>query len=221
MKDAEFPEDLFEDAGYHVVHWGVSAWNGVALVTREPVEQFGRGIVDEDEEARCIVGVVEGIHIFSVYVPNGRALDDPHYVYKLEWLDSLRERAIAEMELGPVIIAGDFNIAPTDADVYDRAALEGATHVSEPERLALRRILDLGLFDCGATLSDPAEGPHFTWWDYRQGAFRRGMGMRIDLVLASESLRASVRSVAVDRLARAAPKPSDHAPVVVEFEHRS
>lgn len=216
VKDAEFPEDLFAEVDYHVAHWGVSAWNGVALVTREPVEQVGLGIVDDAEEARCITGIVEGIRVFSVYVPNGRSLDDPHYAYKLEWLELLRQRVAEELQRGPVIIAGDFNIAPTDADVYDPAALEGATHVSEPERMALQRLLDLGLVDCGAI--HPSDEPSFTWWDYRQGAFRRGMGMRIDLVLVSESLEQRVRSVAVDRVARAATKPSDHAPLVVEFE---
>jgi exodeoxyribonuclease-3 len=120
-----------------------------------------------------------------------------------------------EIQHRPLLVAGDFNIAPTDDDVYDRAALEGATHVSEPERLALRGLLDLGLVDCGASAKDTDS--NFTWWDYRQGAFRRGMGMRIDLVLASLPLSGEVRSFQVDRLARAAPKPSDHAPVIVEF----
>lgn len=215
VKDEEFPEELFEENGYHVAHWGVSSWNGVALVARRPIENVSLGVVDDSEEARCISADIDGTRVFSVYVPNGRALEDPHYSYKLEWLEALRVRLSEEIRHLPLLVAGDFNIAPTDNDVYDRAAFEGATHVSEPERLALQRLLDLGLIDCGASIGD-AEA-NFTWWDYRQGAFRRGMGMRIDLILASRILSEQVRGFQVDRLTRAAPKPSDHAPVIVEF----
>ena len=215
VKDADFPEELFEENGYHVAHWGVSSWNGVAIAARQPLGNLILGVVDDSEEARCIAADIDGIRVFSVYVPNGRALGDPHYSYKLEWLEALRARLSDEIQRRPLLVAGDFNIAPTDDDVYDRAALEGATHVSEPERLALQRLLDLGLVDCGASAEDTDS--NFTWWDYRQGAFRRGMGMRIDLVLASRSLSGEMCSFQVDRLTRAAPKPSDHAPVIVEF----
>jgi exodeoxyribonuclease-3 len=215
VKDEEFPVAVFHQLGYQVAHWGSSSWNGVALVTREPVANLSRGFGADGEEARLIAGDVGGIRVFSVYVPNGRALDDPHYDYKLLWLEALRAALAQAMTCGPVVVAGDFNIAPGDDDVWDPKALIGSTHVSEPERSALVRLMELGLFDCGATV--PGEGPRYTWWDYRQGAFRRDMGMRIDLVLASESLRTRVRGYQVDRLTRAAPKPSDHAPVVVDL----
>lgn len=215
VRDEDFPEGLFSDLGYQVAHWGVSSWNGVALVTREPLIEQSLGFGGDAEEARFITGEVHGIRVCSAYIPNGRALDDPHYLYKLEWLDQLRTWLMEAMNAGPVVVAGDFNIAPVDEDVWDPSALAGATHVSEPERAALGRLLDLGLFDCGTALT--TQEPRFTWWDYRQGAFRRGMGMRIDLVLASASLREQLGSYHVDRETRAAPKPSDHAPVIVEF----
>lgn len=212
--DEQFPEDLFVDRGYDVVHWGTSQWNGVAIAARGPLRDVVRGIEHgEDEEARAIAATVDGVRVYSVYVPNGRALDDPHYAYKLAWLAALRDRLVGEVARGPTVVAGDFNVAPSDVDVWDPAALEGATHVSAEERAAIARLVALGLVDGVRALAD--EEQVFTWWDYRQGAFRRNLGMRIDLVLASRDL--VPRSFRIDREARAWPKPSDHAPVIVEL----
>lgn len=213
--DEDFPEELFVARGYQVVHWGTSQWNGVAIAARAPIAEVERGLSGgEDEEARAIAGTVLGVRVYSVYVPNGRALDDPHYRYKLEWLDALRARVATELARGPLVVAGDFNVAPGDRDVWDPSALEGATHVSPPEREAISRIIALGLVDGVRALAGDEEA--FTWWDYRQGAFRRNLGMRIDLVLVSSDL--APREFLVDRAARGWPRPSDHAPVIVDLD---
>ncbi len=214
VDDGKFPEELFGRFGYEVAHWGFSAWNGVAIAARAPMERVQMGLAgDQVGEARAIAATIAGVRVFSLYIPNGRALDDPHYAYKLEWLSHLL--ASVRGESAPVILAGDFNVAPADGDVYDPEALAGATHVSPPERMAIAMLVEAGLVDCGAG-SEPGS-TRFTWWDYRQGAFRRDMGMRIDLVLASPSLLQPSVRYRVDAEARGAPKPSDHAPVLVSF----
>jgi exodeoxyribonuclease-3 len=213
--DADFPEELFAARGYEVAHWGTSQWNGVAIAARTPLSGVVRGLAaGEDEEARVIAASVLGVRVYSVYVPNGRALDDPHYRYKLAWLESLRARVAEEVPRGPLVVAGDFNVAPEDRDVWDPSALEGATHVSTPEREAIARLCSLGLIDGVRALAGDEEA--FTWWDYRQGAFRRNLGMRIDLVLVSADLEP--RAFVIDRAARGWPKPSDHAPVIVDLD---
>ncbi len=214
VEDGKFPEAIFERSGYRVVHWGVSAWNGVAIASRLPMDRVERGIAgDGVGEARAIAATIAGVRVFSLYVPNGRALDDPHFVYKLEWLSHLL--AVVKDQPAPMVLAGDFNVAPADVDVYDPTALAGATHVSAPERRAIAQLLEVGLVDCASR--QELESPRFTWWDYRQGAFRRDMGMRIDLVLASASLLQPSVEYRVDVEARRAAKPSDHAPVLVSF----
>jgi exodeoxyribonuclease III len=151
----------------------------------------------------------------SVYVPNGRSPDDPHYAYKLRWLAAL-EKSVAADAAGdrPFGLMGDFNVAPADDDVWDPAAFAGATHVTPPERAALASLRETGLHD---VIPRIAKGPHpFTYWDYRAGAFHKGMGMRIDLVYANAALAASVSDAWVDREARKGKGPSDHAPVIVD-----
>lgn len=215
----QFPVDPLVALGYHVVHWGVGAWNGVAVVTREAPRdvRYGTGLAAAPlatEEPRALAVSLEAGWFVSVYVPNGRALDDPHYAYKLAWLEELRGH-LAEVVADGVVIGGDFNVAPSDRDVWDPSALEGATHVSSAERGALEALLGLGLVDVYRALHPDDAG--FTWWDYRQGAFRRGMGMRIDLILASEDIARQAVAADVDIEARRAPRPSDHAPLVVEL----
>jgi exodeoxyribonuclease III len=158
-----------------------------------------------------------GVRVSSVYVPNGRALDNDHYQYKLAWLERLLQHLHHTSDPSrAVVVAGDFNIAPDDRDVHDPAALVGATHVSEPERQALRRLLDWGLVD---VFRQHHEEPKlFSWWDYRGGDFHQGRGMRIDLVLATPALSERATWSVVDRNARKGQQPSDHAPVVVDFE---
>jgi exodeoxyribonuclease-3 len=168
-------------------------------------------------EARAMAATCGGLRVWSVYVPNGREVDSDHYVYKLEWLAALRATIAAEVPAYPrLVVMGDFNVAPTDADVWDPAVFVGSTHVTEPERSAYRALLDLGLTDLDAR---PLKGDHpYTYWDYRQGAFHKGMGMRIDLVLASAALVGAVTDAYVDRDARKGTGPSDHAPVVVDVD---
>jgi exodeoxyribonuclease-3 len=168
-------------------------------------------------EARAVGATCGGLRIWSVYVPNGRALDSPHYPYKLEWLAALRDAVERELDSGsPFVVTGDFNIAPTDADVWDPSAFVGSTHVTDAERKALAALRDLGLHDVL-----PRAMKHdtpYTYWDYRAGMFHKNMGMRIDLVYASDAVASAVRDAYVDRDARKGKGPSDHAPVVVDVD---
>lgn len=218
LADAAIPTAELEEAGYEVAAHGHGRWNGVAILSKIGIEDVTRGFDDEpgfpDPEARAISATCGGLRVWSVYVPNGREPDSPHYEYKLRWLAALREALAAEVATGrPVVVAGDFNVAPTDADVWDPKAFVGSTHVTAPERDALAKILATGFTDVVPT---PMKGPHpFTYWDYRAGMFHQNMGMRIDLVYASEGV--TVESAYIDREARKGKAPSDHAPVVVEL----
>jgi len=216
--DASFPDREFTALGYESAHHGDGRWNGVALLSRLGVEDPVRGFgTDEDAHGcRMVAATCAGIRVHSVYVPNGRTLDHEQYGFKLAWLDRLatylKETTVAS---GQVAVCGDFNIAPDDRDVWDPAAFVGATHVSEPERLALKALLDWGLED--VYRRHHADGGVFSWWDYRAGDFHQGRGMRIDLVLLSASLAERTTAVSIDRNARKGKKPSDHAPVLVEL----
>ena len=177
---------------------------------------------DAAPEARYIAADCGGVRVACVYVPNGRTPLDPHYTYKLAWLAALGEHiAPAAAASTPFVIMGDFNVAPHDDDVWDMAAFTGSTHVTAPERSAVQTLIDHGLHDVMPTIS---KGPHpFTYWDYRAGMFHKGMGMRIDLVLANAALAGRITGAYVDREARklgvkGTPAPSDHAPVVVDIQ---
>ena len=220
LADAAFPHAELEQAGYASVASGDGRYNGVAILSRVGIDAVARGFADEpgfpDPEHRAIAASCGGVRVWSVYVPNGRALQDPHLAYKLAWLGALR--AAAEHELAapePLALCGDFNVAPPDSDVWDPAAFVGSTHVSAPERQAIEDLLALGLTDVQPRA---LKGEPFTYWDYRAGMFHKGLGMRIDLVLASAQLAAAVRDAYVDRDARKGTKPSDHAPVVVDLQ---
>ncbi len=213
--DAKFPFDALRDLGYDAAHYGQGQWNGVAIFSRVGLEDVTRGFGDDDPEARVIGARCGGLQVYSCYVPNGRALDDPHYQYKLSWLEKLRERLAARPSDQRIVVGGDFNVAPTDLDVYDPEAFVGATHVSEPERGAIRALLATGLVD--AARQHNPDDPCYSWWDYRNGSFRRGWGLRIDLLLVDDVTAGRVIDVHVDREARKGEKPSDHAPVVVEL----
>jgi len=216
--DAKFPFEGFAALGYEAVHHGEGRWNGVAIASRVGIDEVRRGFgTKEDADgARMIAAVCGGVEVVCCYVPNGRALDDPFYVKKLAWLDALAadvghvdaDRALA--------VVGDFNVAPADLDVWDPAALEGSTHVTPPERDRVAALCALGLVD--VIRSTHGDEQLFTWWDYRNGAFHRGFGMRIDLVLCSARILDGVERAYVDREARKGQKPSDHAPVVVDFK---
>jgi exodeoxyribonuclease-3 len=213
--DEKFPFAGFSELGYESAHYGQGQWNGVAIVSKVGLESPTRGFGDGDPEARIIGATCGPVRVYSCYVPNGRALDNPHYTYKLAWLSRLRDLVAQRAEALPHVVGGDFNVAPTDLDCYDPSAFTGATHVSEPERAALGAIAATGLVDLTRRLH-PDE-PCFSWWDYRNGAFRRGWGLRIDLLYVDEVVAAATTASYVDRDARKGEKPSDHAPVVAEF----
>ena len=217
-----FPSDAMAALGYESAHFGQGQWNGVAIVSRVGLENvlpnFAPG-VEPDHEARIITATCAGIRVSSVYVPNGRELDHDHYRYKLSWLERLRKHLDADSSPGDdVVVTGDFNIAPDDRDVWDPAQFVGATHVSGPEREALRNVCAFGLEDTFRLFTQ--DGGVFSWWDYRGGSFHKKQGMRIDLVLASRSVAARAVSSTIDREARKGEKPSDHAPVVLEVGPR-
>ena len=224
VQETKVPDDAFpaevHELGYEVAHYGQGRWNGVALLSRVGLEDVRRGFEGmpgfPDPEARAVQARCGGITFMSVYVPNGRTPDDPHYAYKLEWLSALRTALAAEAGAGPLVVAGDYNVAPTDDDVFDPQAFAGSTHVTEPERAALTALRDLGLTD---VVGRPLKGDHpFTYWDYRAGMFHQNKGMRIDLVYASADVAGSVKDAVVDREARKGKGPSDHAPIVVDLD---
>jgi len=214
-----FPAAEVGELGYETAAYGQGRWNGVALLSRVGLADVRQGFPGEpgypDAEARAISATCAGIRFTSVYVPNGRTPEDPHYQYKLEWLAALTEALAADVAAGPAVVAGDFNVAPTDDDVWDRKVFIGSTHVTRPERDALAAIRALGLDD---VVPRPLKGDHpFTYWDYRAGMFHQNKGMRIDLVYATPAVAAQVRDAVVDREARKGKGPSDHAPVVVDL----
>jgi exodeoxyribonuclease-3 len=232
--DDAFPSQVATDRGYQVVAHGDGRWNGVAILSRVGLDRVSRGFPGQpgyagelDDaaliapvpvvEARALGATCGPLRLWSIYVPNGRVPDSPHYAYKLAWLAALRDALAAELATGePLIVAGDFNIAPTDADVWDPAAFVGDTHVTEPERRALEEVRTLG-FDDVLPRAMKYDTP-FTYWDYRAGMFHKNMGMRIDLVYANGPAAAAVKDAYVDREARKGKGPSDHAPVVVDLD---
>jgi len=218
--DAAFPTAALTDLGYQVAHHGDGRWNGVAILSRTGLSDVRRGLPADPggsaAEPRAIAATCGGLRVYSVYVPNGRALDDPQYPYKLAWLASLRAALSVYRPEDRLVVCGDFNVAPSDADVWDPGLFVGSTHVSADERSALAALAALGLRDV-VREQHPVPEPVYTYWDYRAGAFHRRMGMRIDLVLASAPVATGVHAAYVDREARKGKGPSDHAPVVVEL----
>jgi exodeoxyribonuclease III len=220
LTDVKFPAMEFATLGYECVHHGLNQWNGVAVLSKVGLERPHANFDDgeqPDAEARIVSATCAGIRVTSVYVPNGRSLDNDHYQYKLRWLERLRQQLIHHADsTQPMVIAGDYNIAPADIDVYDPAKLVGATHVSEPERAALHALYDWGLADLSRLVEPDAQ--FFSWWDYRAGDFHMGRGMRIDLLLGSAPVQAATRWGVVDRNARKGQQPSDHAPVIIDLD---
>jgi exodeoxyribonuclease-3 len=221
LADDRFVELLGADLaerGYEIAVHGEATWNGVAILSRVGLEDVVRGLPGgpgfPHPEARAVAATCDGIRVVSVYVPNGRVPGSDHYRYKLAWLAALRETVAAGPEA--TIVCGDMNIAPADEDVFDPDAYVGQTHVTQPERAALRELLDLGLHD---VVRERWPGERvFTYWDYRAGMFHQDLGMRIDLVLTGASVAERVRAAWVDRHARKGSGPSDHAPVIVDLD---
>jgi exodeoxyribonuclease III len=219
--DGAFPVAEVGELGYVSASHSDGRWNGVAVLSRVGLDDVVVGFPGEPgfpaPEARALSASCGSLRVWSVYVPNGRTPDSPHYEYKLAWLDALRTALRTELETGrELVVCGDFNVAPTDADVWDPSLFVGSTHVTAPERQALAAIRELGLVD---VIPTPMKGPHpFTYWDYRAGMFHQNKGMRIDLVYATQVFAQGVRSAYVDRDARKGKAPSDHAPIVVDAE---
>ncbi|MGY2001415.1 exodeoxyribonuclease III [Blastococcus sp. SYSU DS1024] len=224
-RDDQFPEARFTDLGYEVAHVGYSQWNGVSILSRVGLEDVTVGFPGQpcwgEEttcEARALAATCAGVRVWSLYVPNGRTLADPHYTYKLEWLAALRDTAagwLAEDPAAQVALVGDWNIAPQDDDVWDMSVFSQSTHVSAPERAAFQAVVDAGYAD---VVRPHAPGPGvYTYWDYTQLRFPRREGMRIDFVLGSPALAARVGGAFIDRDERKGKGASDHAPVVVDL----
>jgi exodeoxyribonuclease III len=213
-----FPELELNAAGYHAVHHSAGRWAGVGLVARDGIElaDVCLGLAGEPsvDEARWIEATADGMRAVSVYVPNGRAVGTPFYEDKLRFLEAAARR-IGELSAGPLAVAGDFNVCPTDLDVYDPAAFVGETHVTEPERERFRALLEASTVDAFRELE--SDEPGFTWWDYRAGHFHKKMGLRIDAFLLSPPLAERLQSCGIDRNFRKGPKPSDHAPLLAEL----
>ncbi|MFA9432122.1 exodeoxyribonuclease III [Egicoccus sp. AB-alg2] len=217
-----FPHLEFGMAGYHAVEHSAGRWNGVALLVREDLEvdRVVRGLDGEPDvqEARWVEARVGGVQVVSTYVVNGRTPDHPMFAAKLAFLDAARDRTRQLVAAGPTVIAGDLNVARDDRDVWDPAVFRGSTHVTPEERAHFEAILAVGLVDAYREVEP--DGTGFTWWDYRMGAFHRGMGMRLDYALVSHHL--GIRNVVVDRNFRknnrAGDKPSDHAPLLVDLD---
>jgi exodeoxyribonuclease-3 len=229
-RDDQFPMEAFSEAGYDVAHYGLNQWNGVGIASRLPLSAIEPGFsgmpgfakdpeAEQVGEARAISATVEGIRLCSVYVPNGRSVENPHMAYKLQWLRSLGN-AYGEYSRSagalPFVIGGDFNVAPFDSDVGDPIFLEpGTTHTSAPEREALE------LFRSSAKVHDvvrPLIPEGFTFWDYKQGKFSKDHGLRIDFLYGSKEFSDQVVEVAIHRDERTLESPSDHVPVSVEIE---
>lgn len=216
-EDASFPGEELRAAGYCALHHGQRAYNGVAILSRVEALAACRGIpAFADEQSRVIAADVAGVRVVSVYCPNGQSPGSDKYAYKLRWFDALSGWLAAELAAHPrLAVLGDFNVAPEDRDVHDPAAWEGKIHVSEPERAALRGVLAVGFSDAFRLFEQPEKS--FSWWDYRMGAFRRNMGLRIDLALLSPELAKHCRACTIDVAPRRLERPSDHAPVVCEL----
>ncbi len=223
-REDQFPGLELSAMGYDYAHFGLNQWNGVALISRVGLDDIATSFADDQPmfgdpeivEARSIGATCGGVRVWSFYVPNGRTLEDPHYVYKLAWLERLRLASIewlAENPQGEIALTGDWNVAPQDEDVWDMTKFEGHTHVSKPERDAFQGILDAGYAD----VVRPHTPGEFTYWDYQQLAFPKKRGLRIDFILASEALASRVDRAWIDREERKGKGASDHAPVVIEI----
>lgn len=218
LEDAAFPHAEIEALGYHVAASGQRTYNGVAILARAPLHDVQTGIPGfDDPQRRVLAATIDGVRVVNLYVPNGQSVGSEKYAYKLRWLAALRDWLREELARHPRLIAlGDFNIAPEDRDVHDPAAWAGSVHVSEPERAALRELLALGLADSFRLFEQPPGT--YSWWDYRQGAFRRNNGLRIDLLLVSDALAKACSQSVIDREPRRAERPSDHAPAIASFD---
>lgn len=217
LQDEQFPRAEIEALGYQAVVNGQKTYNGVAILSRHPLEDVARDIPGfDDPQKRVIAATVQGVRMVNIYVPNGQAVGSEKYRYKLQWLAALREYLRDELARHPrLVVTGDFNVAPGDADVHDPVAWAGQVLCSDLERAGFQALLGLGLQDAFCLFPRPDQC--FTWWDYRQAAFRRNLGLRIDHLLLSSDLAGKCVSCQIDTSPRTLERPSDHAPVVVSL----
>ena len=218
LEDARFPDAVLAGLGYRSVFAGQKTYNGVAILSREAASEVQVGIPGfDDEQRRVIAATVNGVRVVDLYVVNGQNVGTEKYDYKLRWLDAVHGWLSDEIRRHPdLVVLGDFNIAPDERDVHDpRIWNDDCILTSTAERAALRRIVDLGLHD--SFRLHCAEGGQFSWWDYRAAGFRRNLGLRIDLVLVSDALRARCHAAVIDREPRTWERPSDHAPVWIDL----
>ncbi|HEX7671863.1 MAG TPA: exodeoxyribonuclease III [Polyangiaceae bacterium] len=216
--DDDFPTDELLRLGYVVAMAGQKTYNGVAIVSRLPMTDVVIGLHDEPDpiEKRVLRATIDGVRVYSVYVPNGKSLSSPSFPQKLRFFSRLKETLEADtLPGGLAVVCGDFNVAPDERDVFDVAAMQGQTHFSEPEHQALADLKSYGLEDVYRLHHQ--EPKQFTWWDYRAGCFERDMGMRIDLVLATAGMAERCTAAEIDVGPRRGDKPSDHTPVVATF----
>ncbi|CAN1210086.1 exodeoxyribonuclease III [Tumidithrix helvetica PCC 7403] len=225
--DADFPQAAFTELGYHTYIYGQKSYNGVAMISRQPISdvQMGftavleRDLGDLDEQRRLITGVIDQVRIVNMYVPNGSSLDSDKYDYKLRWLETLRQylKILLDQDDEPsqILICGDFNVAVEDIDIHNPAKRETKVMATDAEREAMQAVLDLGFRDVFRKFTQ--SGGHYSWWDYRTGGFQRNQGWRIDYHFLTEALYDRAIACTIDLEPRKLPQPSDHTPVIVEI----
>lgn len=221
--DEKFPHAELAAAGYASQWFGQRTYNGVALLTRaaagaavEVVDVVKNFPGFDDPQARVIAATVDGVRLINVYIPNGQSIDSDKFVYKLRWLDALRDWVAQQLALYPrLVLVGDYNIAPEDRDCHDPAAWVGQVLCTPQERGHFQGLIDIGLHDAFRLFEQPPKS--WSWWDYRMLAFRKNQGLRIDHILVSDAVKASVVACVIDKLPRKNERPSDHAPVLVEL----
>ena len=216
--DDKFPREAIEAAGYHVAFFGQKTYNGVALLSRTEIPDVVKNIPNfEDDMARVIAGTVAGVRVIGAYFPNGQAPDSDKFVYKMRWLEALQHWLREELKQHPqLVLMGDFNITVDDRDVWDPVGLKDTIHCTVEERAHFQALIDLGTHDA-YRLFDQAE-KSYSWWDYREFAFRRNRGLRIDHILVSDALKSAVQACVIDKAPRKNERPSDHTPVVVTLD---
>jgi len=218
LPDDRFSAEALKEAGFESVYSGQKTYNGVAILSRQPARDTVTDIKGlDDPQRRILAATIDGVRVINLYVVNGKEVGSDKYAYKLEWLEKVSRWVGAELErFEKVVVLGDFNIAPADEDVHDPEAWRDRILCSEPERAALKGMLGRGLVDTFRLFEQPAGS--WSWWDYRAAAFRRNMGLRIDLILASKALAADCRAAWIDKEPRRQERPSDHTPVIAEFD---
>lgn len=221
LTDEYFPSQAFNERGYHVVYAGQKAYNGVAIISRQPLTEVMTDIPEfADPQRRILAATIGELRLINLYVPNGSEINSEKYSYKLGWLDKVTQFIRLQLALYPKLaVVGDFNIAPEDIDVHDPLEWKDCVLVSPPERQAFSALLDLGLID--SFRSFPQEEQSFSWWDYRAAGFRRNRGLRIDHILLTKALNAVCKESRIDKEPRKWERPSDHAPVWVSLESKA